>query len=509
MGSGGQGGGGAFGGAIYQAAGASLLEDCSFTGNRARGGSGGQGLGAILMVPNPGGPGGGASGGAIVNGGGSGMQLNRCTLSVNAASGGSAGFPSGTSAVSGAGSGGAILGTGTFTNCTVSQNAASGTNANGGGISASAGTILHCTIVANSAASAGGVTSGPSLKNTLVTGNTPADSAGAVNSLGHNLFGTSAGITGLDASDLRDVAALLGPLQDNGGPTMTYALLANSPALNAGDNTGAPASDQRGESRPQGATVDIGAFEASALAILVGGKPALPGAYTRTSPATVSFETIFPASAIRYTLDGSTPTLASTPYTAPFSVAATQTIRAAAFDAGLANPVFAGPVLLSFGPARTLTLNTTGLGAIVRSPTSEAYPDGAVVSLTAIPIAGWLFQGWSGDIAGNASPTTVTMNSNKTIQATFVPGPSYSLSVTPAGQGTVSFDTRRRLSWRHGDYVHRDACVRLEIERLGRRLEWSEFADWLDDRRKQVSNRDIHPTPDLLGGRHAIRSRHH
>jgi hypothetical protein len=57
------------------------------------------------------------------------------------------------------------------------------------------------------------------------------------------------------------IAARLGPLQDNGGPTLTCALLADSPAIDLGELSDAPALDQRGVSRPQGHRVDIGAFE--------------------------------------------------------------------------------------------------------------------------------------------------------------------------------------------------------------------------------------------------------
>ena len=57
----------------------------------------------------------------------------------------------------------------------------------------------------------------------------PSDFSGPVGSLGHTLFTTSAGITGLLASNLHDVALLLGPLQDNGGPTLTHALLREVP----------------------------------------------------------------------------------------------------------------------------------------------------------------------------------------------------------------------------------------------------------------------------------------
>jgi hypothetical protein len=59
----------------------------------------------------------------------------------------------------------------------------------------------------------------------------------------------------------------LGPLAFNGGPTRTHALLAGSPAIDHGDNSGAPATDQRGVARRRdgdgnGSQItDIGAFE--------------------------------------------------------------------------------------------------------------------------------------------------------------------------------------------------------------------------------------------------------
>jgi predicted outer membrane repeat protein len=53
----------------------------------------------------------------------------------------------------------------------------------------------------------------------------------------------------------------LGPLADNGGGTRTMALPNGSPAVNAGNNSTCPTTDQRGIARPQGAKCDIGAFE--------------------------------------------------------------------------------------------------------------------------------------------------------------------------------------------------------------------------------------------------------
>ena len=60
----------------------------------------------------------------------------------------------------------------------------------------------------------------------------------------------------------------LGPLADNGGPTATHALLADSPAIDAGDNPSSLATDQRGGTyvRVAGAAPDIGAFELQAAA---------------------------------------------------------------------------------------------------------------------------------------------------------------------------------------------------------------------------------------------------
>ncbi len=53
----------------------------------------------------------------------------------------------------------------------------------------------------------------------------------------------------------------LGVLADNGGPTLTHALLAGSPAIDSANAAVCPATDQRGVIRPQGAGCDVGAYE--------------------------------------------------------------------------------------------------------------------------------------------------------------------------------------------------------------------------------------------------------
>jgi len=67
----------------------------------------------------------------------------------------------------------------------------------------------------------------------------------------HNLVEDSTGVFLVGGNHITGQDPILGPLQDNGGPTFTHALLVGSPAIDAGDNSLAPATDQRGFSRPQ------------------------------------------------------------------------------------------------------------------------------------------------------------------------------------------------------------------------------------------------------------------
>lgn len=181
-----------------------------------------------------------------------------------------------------------------LTNTTVSGN----TGIEGGGIhllSLNLGsTIVNSTITNNFAYNAGGgVFYDPAsifpvvFQNSIVAGNfvglgNPGpDVFGKFQSEGHNLIGIVDGATGFTPGANGDLLGtlsnprdpMLGPLQDNGGPTWTHALLAGSPAIDHADNavldpTGlAVTTDQRGHKRSRGGnrdgvkTVDIGASE--------------------------------------------------------------------------------------------------------------------------------------------------------------------------------------------------------------------------------------------------------
>ena len=88
---------------------------------------------------------------------------------------------------------------------------------------------------------------------------------GTVISHGYNLSSDNGGgyLNGPD--DQINTEPLLGPLQDNGGPTLTHALLPGSPAIDAGDPnfTPPPFYDQRGTGydRVKNGRIDVGSFE--------------------------------------------------------------------------------------------------------------------------------------------------------------------------------------------------------------------------------------------------------
>jgi hypothetical protein len=169
-------------------------------------------------------------------------------------------------------------GTLTLTNSSLSGNSA--TNSFNYGVSYGGGiyndgtlTLSNSTLSGNTATNAcGGIYNGGTLhaRNTIIAGNTAPttpDLYGNLGSQGHNVIGNDSGASGFLASDLRNVNPRLGPLQDNGGPTQTMALLAGSPALDAGDPAQLGVADQRGVLRSGG--VNIGAYQASATAFLV------------------------------------------------------------------------------------------------------------------------------------------------------------------------------------------------------------------------------------------------
>jgi hypothetical protein len=165
----------------------------------------------------------------------------------------------------GGSSGGILAGTLTFINSTLSNNYA---NLSTGGIEVGGGVITNGTISGNN----GSISVGfgvLEIENTIL--NASAGSAnitkdgGTVTSLGYNLSSDDGGGYLNGPGDQVNTDPMLGPLQDNGGPTLTHALLPGSPAIDAGDPnlTPPPFYDQRGPDfyRLRNDRIDIGSFE--------------------------------------------------------------------------------------------------------------------------------------------------------------------------------------------------------------------------------------------------------
>jgi len=66
-----------------------------------------------------------------------------------------------------------------------------------------------------------------------------------------------------------------------------------------------------------------------------------------------------------------------------------------------------------------ININPLGSGSVVLDPSGEVYVAGTKVTLTAQAANGWVFIGWSGDINTTENPTTIIMDSTKTIVANF------------------------------------------------------------------------------------------
>jgi hypothetical protein len=234
-------------------------------------------------------------GGGIYSGYGGAVTVSNSTLSANSAGefshlGGGICNSGGTVTVShstlssnsgGYGGGGIYNSSGTLTvsNSTLSANSAS----YGGGIFNSSGTLTvsNSTLTGNSAAYSGGgidIDSGtPRLQDTLVAGNTapgrPDVFGGVQPGSSYNLVGVGdASLTGISngtggnlvGSPASPIDPRLGPLADNGGPTLTHALLPDSPARGAGSLEFATPTDQRGLPRVVGGEIDLGAYQTQA-----------------------------------------------------------------------------------------------------------------------------------------------------------------------------------------------------------------------------------------------------
>ena len=163
------------------------------------------------------------------------------------------------------------FGTLTVTNCTISGNSAHGSISKGGGWGGGiygGAQIRNSTVSGNQADVHGGSIYGGAfdIGNSILNGGSPENvySAG-VTSQGYNVCSDDGGGFLNGPGDQINTDPMLGPLQNNGGPTFTHELLKGSPAIDAGDPnfTPPPYYDQRGPDfwRVRNGRIDVGSFE--------------------------------------------------------------------------------------------------------------------------------------------------------------------------------------------------------------------------------------------------------
>lgn len=256
---GGSGCAGASGGGIESSGATLTIVNSTLTGNFAgAGGAGGAGGFGIESSGGTGGTGGaGGDGGAVRDDDPSGSTLSSDTVSENGVGGGGS-----------AGAAGDAEGPG-------STNGSSGTP----GVAGAGGGIYSpsVTCVVGQPCETG-------LEDTIFASNAGANCGGRVSDDGNNLSFGDTSCPGINGDPM------LGPLQDNGGPTQTIDLGAGSAAIGAVPVADCPATDQRGLPRPPGQPCDIGAYEVTPPAASTGPASAI-GSSSATVAATVTANT--------------------------------------------------------------------------------------------------------------------------------------------------------------------------------------------------------------------------
>jgi hypothetical protein len=402
-----------------------------------------------------------AEGGGIYNGNATAITINDSTISGNSTST----------------QGGGIFGRANITNSTISGNHATNAGQSSGGGIFGGGTWTNVTIASNTSANtSGGVNQSGSLSmgNSIIADNTAplnADAALAFTSLGNNLVETRSASTGFVASDLPDgTDPVLGPLQNNGGPTFTQRPANTSPALDAGNNalvtnppfSGPPFTDQRGFGRildgPDGdatPTVDIGAVEVNYVIATTGGTPqsaVIGTAFAAPLQVTVSESGVNPISGVSVTY---TVTPAGNGASGSFTSANPATTDAS----GNASVTFSannipGTYTVSAtaagynGPADFTLTNTAGPAThfTVTAPANSAAGQPFTITVTALDTAGNTDTNYTGTVhftktdagAGSAVPADYTFTLADAGVHTFPNGVTF---VTSGTQTVTATDT--------------------------------------------------------------------
>ncbi len=180
-----------------------------------------------------------------------------------------------------------------------------------------------------------------------------------------------------------------------------------------------------------------------------------------------------------YTLDGSEPSLNSTPYTVPFTITRSSVVRQFFLSEDFTETGTVEPVSLQIVPTFTLSTPVTGSGQVERTPANARYLQDEVVGVKAVPASGWRFARWEVDLSGAFPDRNVAMSRDKTVGAVFEAIPRYTLAATAKGgsvtgsgsyyQGsTVQLQATPSTGWSFlgwaGDFVGTDSSFSWTVE---------------------------------------------
>ena len=113
---------------------------------------------------------------------------------------------------------------------------------------------------------------------------------------------------------------------------------------------------------------------------------------------------------------------------------------------------------IEYSLAINILPNTDG-GMVTKNPDKATYHYGEVVQLTAYPASGWHFGNWSGGVIGSDNPTSITIDGNKSVTATFVQE-EYDLTITVVGNGHVDINYQ-------GPYHYHDIVIMTAVPDTG------------------------------------------
>jgi len=289
-----------------------------------------------------------------------------------------------------------------ITNTTISGNVTNTSFSTGGGILINSNSpsyiinLTHTTITQNTADGAGGGirysdNGTVNLQSSILAGNTStttanADCDGPIVSQDYNIIQDTDGctITGTTTNNITAASALLNPLADNGGSTDTHALQALSPALDAIPLTvnGGGTSyvlDQRGVSRPQNGSCEIGAYEVDPTPLTV--SSSVRAGVNPTSASFVNFIVVFSEAVTGVDISDFTLTTAGVSGAAVSSVSGSGSVYTVTVNTGTGN----GTLRLDIPLSATITDLVIGLPFT----TGESYTISKLPIFSDVPFNGF------------------------------------------------------------------------------------------------------------------------